>query len=67
MNAQALDKFRQQRDEFFRSSPQSPLSPDKRKHFTGLRYFPYVSALDLKLTVTRFDYRSDLRAQDHNR
>jgi uncharacterized protein len=37
-------RFRQQRDELFRSHPQSPIEPDERASFKGLRYFPYEAA-----------------------
>lgn len=37
-------RFRQQRDELFRSHPQSPIEPDERASFQGLRYFPYEAA-----------------------
>jgi uncharacterized protein len=35
----ALERFRQGRDELFRSHPQSPLAPEARQGFPGLRYF----------------------------
>lgn len=35
----ALTKFRQGRDELFRTHPQSPIEPDERALFKGLRYF----------------------------
>jgi uncharacterized protein len=37
----ALRRFREGRDELFRSHPQSPVEPDERKSFNGLRYFPH--------------------------
>jgi uncharacterized protein (DUF1684 family) len=37
-------RFRQQRDELFRSHPQSPIELDKRASFKGLRYYPYEAA-----------------------
>ena len=37
-------RFRQERDELFRSQPQSPIEPDERASFKGLRYFPYDPA-----------------------
>ncbi len=40
----ALTRFRRQRDELFRSHPQSPIEPDERASFTGLRYFPHDGA-----------------------
>jgi uncharacterized protein (DUF1684 family) len=35
-----LDEFRARRDALFASHPQSPIPPDERAAFTGLRYFP---------------------------
>ena len=35
----ALSRFRQGRDELFRTHPQSPLSEEARARFRGLRYF----------------------------
>src|SRR5438477_2315699 len=35
----ALARFRDARDELFRTHPQSPIEPDERSAFTGLRYF----------------------------
>lgn len=37
--ADAIEKFRRGRDELFRSHPQSPIEPDERAAFRGLRYF----------------------------
>lgn len=36
----ALTEFRRGRDELFRTHPQSPVEPDERGAFQGLRYFP---------------------------
>ena len=36
---QALARFRKARDELFRTHPQSPIEPDERASFQGLRYF----------------------------
>jgi uncharacterized protein (DUF1684 family) len=35
----ALARFRDARNELFRTHPQSPIEPDERSTFTGLRYF----------------------------
>lgn len=35
-----LDEFRAQKDEFFRTHPQSPLTPEQQQAFAALRYFP---------------------------
>ncbi len=40
----ALTRFRQGRDELFRSHPQSPIEPGERSTFAGLRYFPHDPA-----------------------
>jgi len=40
----AIVRFREQRDELFRSHPQSPIEPDERASFEGLRYFPHDPA-----------------------
>ena len=37
-------RWRETRDELFRSHPQSPLPPAARAAFTGLEYFPYDPA-----------------------
>jgi len=37
-----LAEFRARRDELFATHPQSPIPPDQRAAFTGLRYFPAV-------------------------
>lgn len=36
----SLARFRQEKDRFFREHPHSPLSPEQRSRFTGLRYYP---------------------------
>ena len=36
----AVTRFRHERDELFRSHPQSPIEPDERGSFAGLHYFP---------------------------
>jgi uncharacterized protein (DUF1684 family) len=35
-----LERFRSSRDELFRTHPQSPIEPEERATFAGLRYFP---------------------------
>ncbi len=46
-----LEKFRKEKDDFFRYSPQSPLTPAQRKEFKGLAYFAENPALDLELPL----------------
>ncbi len=44
----ALPEFRRGRDELFKSHPQSPIEPDQRSTFQGLRYFPGDPAYRVK-------------------
>lgn len=41
----AHDRWRADRDRLFAQHPQSPLPPDARQRFAGLRHFPYDSSL----------------------
>jgi uncharacterized protein (DUF1684 family) len=43
-----LEQFRAEKDEFFGHHPQSPLSADQKKNFTGLKYFPENESLQLE-------------------
>jgi uncharacterized protein len=46
-----LDDFRKEKDEFFGRHPQSPLTPDQKRGFVGLRYFPENENLRLEVKV----------------
>lgn len=35
-----LERFRKQKDEFFKSDPRSPLSKQQKRAFKGLKYYP---------------------------
>jgi uncharacterized protein len=48
----ALDDLRQEKDDFFKTHPQSPLTPEQQQDFAGLSYFPENPALDLEVEVT---------------
>lgn len=48
-----LTDYRQMKDAFFRSA-QSPLTPDERKNFTGLKYFDENPALRIETTLHRY-------------
>jgi uncharacterized protein (DUF1684 family) len=58
-----LDDFRKQKDDFFRQSPQSPLSPQQQADFDGLRYFPENPGLDLEVDVSPFDEQQTIQMQ----
>lgn len=46
-----LDEFRKSKDQFFARHPQSPLTHEQQRKFTGLSYFDHNSSLDLKVRV----------------
>ena len=46
-----LDDFRAEKDDFFKRHPQSPLTPEQKREFTGLHYFPENDALRLEVAV----------------
>ncbi|MFN8527766.1 MAG: DUF1684 domain-containing protein [Anaerolineae bacterium] len=50
----ALNEQRRQKDTFFKTHPQSPLSPAQQSAFNGLRYYDPNPSLDLTVTVERF-------------
>jgi uncharacterized protein len=47
----SYQKLRQQKDDFFRGHPHSPLTPDQQRTFTGLAYYAPNPALRLNVTV----------------
>jgi uncharacterized protein (DUF1684 family) len=51
MNREELMALRREKDQFFKASPQSPLSPDQQDAFTGLSYYEPDAAFDLVVTV----------------
>ena len=46
-----LEEFRKEKDEFFGSHPQSPLSREQRQGFSGLNYFSENESLQLEVKV----------------
>ncbi len=49
-----LETFRAQKDDFFRADFQSPLTPEQRQAFSGLKYFPENPDLRLELMPEPF-------------
>lgn len=49
-----LDMFRAEKDEFYGSHPQSPLTKEQKKDFKGLNYFPENESLRLEVLVDEF-------------
>lgn len=60
MNADELRKYRQEADEFFRTHPQSPLTPEQREHFTSLDWFPHNPDLVLILEAEEFEEKPEI-------
>lgn len=63
MDAAQLDAQRQQKDRFFRTHPQSPLTPAQQAAFDRLRYYPHNPALDLVVTVEPFAAQTPVQIQ----
>jgi uncharacterized protein (DUF1684 family) len=51
----ALDRFRRGRDELFRTHPQSPIEPEERRSFAGLRYFAHDPAYRVRARLEAGD------------
>lgn len=58
-----LNEFRRQKDEFFRSSPQSPLTPDQQRAFQGLKYFEPKPDLDLRVQLEEFSEQDSIQME----
>ncbi len=50
-----LERFRIEKDDFFRSGNQSPLTVEQQRRFDGLSYFPENPTLRLELSLERLD------------
>lgn len=50
-----LEEFRAEKDDFFASHPQSPLTPEQKRNFSGLKYFPEDDSLQLEVKVELLD------------
>jgi uncharacterized protein len=48
-----LENFRREKDAFFQTDAQSPLTDEQRRAFQGLQYFPENPALRLELQLER--------------
>jgi uncharacterized protein (DUF1684 family) len=58
-----LSEFRQEKDRFFVSDPQSPLTPEQKKDFRGLNYFPENPTLRLEVQVEEFPKKDKIQMQ----
>jgi len=58
-----LTEFRAEKDEFFQEHPQSPLTPEQKRSFKGLEYFPENESLRLEVEVERLFDQSPMQMQ----
>ena len=58
-----LDAFRAEKDEFFGSHPQSPLTREQKKNFQGLKYFPENDDLRLEVQVIELSVKEEFDMQ----
>jgi uncharacterized protein (DUF1684 family) len=58
-----LEAFRKEKDEFFRHDPQSPLTPDQKRSFKGLNYFPENEELRLEVKAEELPKKDRIEMQ----
>lgn len=63
MNPAVYERFRREKDQFFRTSPHSPLLPTQKKVFAGLNYFPPNEALALEIQAEEFPQKDSIQMQ----
>ncbi len=55
-----VDHMRQDKDFFLRTDPDSPIPPEDRDRFEGLRYFPYNDALCFALDMEKLAWATEV-------
>lgn len=63
MTQSELEQFRAEKDRFFKTSRQSPLTPEQKRKFQGLSYFPENPALRLEVAVEVFPQQEKIEVQ----
>ncbi len=58
-----LDTFRQRKDQFFKTDPHSPLLPEQKEAFDGLKYFPENTDLRFEVDVEPFETQETVTMQ----
>lgn len=58
-----LSEFRREKDQFFALDSQSPLTPDQKRAFHGLSYFPENADLRLEVQVEPFPQKDIIQMQ----
>lgn len=50
----ALEEFRKEKDDFFKTDRQSPLTTEQKREFKGLNYFPENPSLQMEVKLERY-------------
>ncbi len=58
-----LENFRRQKDDFFHHDYNSPLTPEQRQNFEGLKYFEENPDLRFEVVVERFPQAEEVQIQ----
>jgi uncharacterized protein (DUF1684 family) len=58
-----LERFRHEKDRLFAFDRHSPLTPEQKRDFRGLKYFPANPALDLEASVEEFPVKETVQMQ----
>lgn len=58
-----LEAFRAEKNEFYASHPQSPLTREQKQGFTGLNYFPEEASLRLEVKVDELPVKDSFEMQ----
>ena len=58
-----IQTFRAQKDEFFEFGDQSPLTPDQKKEFEGLNYYPVREDFRFELEVEKYTEPQEIQMQ----
>lgn len=61
--SESLAQLRQQKDDFFKRHPQSPIPANERANFSGLSYYPYNPDLSLELEAEIFSDQAEIMMQ----
>jgi uncharacterized protein len=58
-----LQEFRKMKDQFFAEDGNSPLTPEQKRTFKGLKYFPPNPDLNLEVTVDEYTDKQRIEMQ----
>jgi uncharacterized protein (DUF1684 family) len=58
-----LDEFRQEKDRFFATDDESPLTPEQKENFKGLNYFPENLVLRLDVVIEEYAKKETISMQ----